>query len=98
MEITGKIKEVKEVKVISEKFSCQAFILDLSTFDKYTDEKVENFGEFQVNNSIIKELEKYEKEDLIKVSFYIKGRFVVNKDTGEEFFVQTLTVFKIEKK
>jgi hypothetical protein len=98
MEIVGKIKEIKEVKVVSENFKCQKCILDLSVYDRYTGELQENFAEIQVNNKNVDELANFKVGEMVKVKFYVNGRYSVNETTGQELFFQNLICWKIEKK
>lgn len=99
MELIGRIQEVKEINIVNEKFSCQKFILNISVFDRYSGKLLnENYAEMQVNNKVINNLGEFKENDLVVVHFFINGRYVTDKDTGEIKFFQNLTAWKIELK
>lgn len=96
MQIKGKIKEIKEVRQITENFKTQNFVLDLTRYNPDTGEEYENYAEFQVNNEKC-DLSNLKVEDRVTVDFNVQGRYFEKKDGSGIAFAQNLIAYKITK-
>ena len=96
MQIKGKIKEIKEVKQITENFKTQNIVLDLNRYNPDTGEEYENYAEFQINNGKC-DLSNLKVEDRVTVDFNVQGRYFDKKDGSGVGFAQNLIAYKITK-
>lgn len=71
--LEGKLKSKSDVKVISDKFSVQDFVL-VTEDAKYPQEIL-----FQVANTLILELKEYSVNEIIEVTFDIRGKAYKDK-------------------
>lgn len=81
--IKGAIKLIKDVNVISDKFSVREFVI--TTADKYPQEII-----FQTVNDRMDIIAPYGEGQVVEVSFNIRGRQV-----GEKYY-NTLDAWKVQ--
>lgn len=95
MDIIGKIHSIDEPVQITERFTKQTFILDLSRFNQDTGELYENYAELQVNNNKV-DLDMFSSGQKVKATFFVSGRFWEKKDGSGTAFFQNLICTDIE--
>jgi len=95
MEITGKLYQVTEAKTFETGRSIQEFYLDCTNYNPTTGEKRENYVKFQCWGGIIN-LSEFIPNDVIKVSFGIRGNWYTGRD-GNTYFSQGLNAYRVEK-
>lgn len=97
MEIQGKFLKASEIETAESGYQYQEFYLDISLFNQYTGEKMENILKFQIGGGRIEYLSRIQKEDRVKVFFDIKGKIYDRKDGTGKGHYQTLNAYKVEK-
>lgn len=95
MDIIGKIHSISDPVQITERFSKQNFIIDLSRFSQETGELYENFAEMQINNNKV-DMSTFEVGQKVKVIYFISGRFWEKKDGSGYGFFQNLICTAVE--
>ena len=87
----GKIYSINETKQVTGTFKERKFVVK-----DFGNERT-NFVEFQVVQSKCEMLDSFKVGDKVEVYYNLQGRAVFNKETGEEFFFNSIVAYKIEK-
>ena len=87
--ITGSIIEVKETRVVSEKFSVREFVIQDDS-GQYP-QKIQ----FQASQDRCDLLDKFKGGEVVNVSFNLRGREWINPQ-GESKYFNSLDAWKIE--
>lgn len=103
-QITGRIIEIGQIVQILSKnggnpFTKREFILDATTYDPYTGERseYENVIPLEFSGDKCAELDRYKNDDVVTVSFALRGRSWTNQD-GEFKRMASIQCYKIESR
>lgn len=91
MNISGKIKEIYEVKQISDKFRKREFVVEYTENEQYP-----QFIKFELTQNNCDLINRFSKGDFINVHFDLRGKPWTNKN-GETTYFTSLTAWKLEK-
>lgn len=101
-QITGRIIEIGQTVQIPSKnggssFTKREFILDATTYDPYTGERseYENIIPLEFSGDKCTELDRFNLDDVVTVSFVLQGRSWTNQD-GELKRMASIRCYKIE--
>lgn len=101
-QITGRIVEIGQTVQIPSKtggnsFTKREFVLDATTYDPYTGERseYENILPLEFSGDKCSELDRYNIDDVVTVSFVLQGRSWTNQD-GELKRMASIRCYKIE--
>lgn len=87
--IKGKIKEISDTKVISDKFSKREFVLDITDNQGYP-----IFHKFELTQNSCDLIDKFNIGDEVEVHYNLRGREWVNKE-GIVIYFNTTQAWKI---
>lgn len=100
--ITGKIKHIGQVQEIPSKnggnpFIKRELVIDSTRFDPYTGErdKFENYPMFEFCGDKCAELDNFNINDIVTVSFDLQGRSWVDSE-GKTKYITSIRGYKIE--
>lgn len=88
----GIIKAIYPLKQVSEKFSVQEFVLELSSDPRYP-----QYVKMQASGQRVQLLDTHKEGDKVEVTFNLRGREYTNRRSGKPDYFTTLDVWKIEK-
>lgn len=89
LKVTGKVIAIKQTQVVSDKFKKR--VIWIETQDQYQQRLELQFVQDKVNI-----LDNYAKDDIVEISFNLRGRSWQNKE-GEAKVFNTLQAWKISK-
>ena len=87
--VKGKIYEIFETKVMSEKFKKREFVIEYATNPQYP-----QYVKFDLQNDNCSMIESFKTHDEVEVFFDLKGKPYTNK-MGEKTYFTNLVVWRI---
>lgn len=104
-QITGKIEVIYPVNVMKKKsgdgtFSKREMVLDITGFDPYTGEKkgYDNYAKIEFTGDRIKELDAYQRGEVVTVSFDLQGSKIQDPQDGSIRYITNVKGYKIERR
>lgn len=91
-EATGKVAQVFDTKVVSDKFSKREFVLEISDNPKYV-----QTVSFQATGDRCSQLDSVNVGDTVRVEFSLRGR-AWTSPSGDVKYFNTLDVWKVDVK
>ncbi len=93
-EVTGKLLAKYDGIQVSEKFKKREFVLELA--EEINGNIYTNFAKLQLVQNKCDIIDRFNKGDMVKVSFNIKGNSYVDKKDGETKYITNLDAWRIE--
>jgi uncharacterized protein DUF3127 len=90
MEVTGKVHEVGETVIVSEKFQKRDFVIEYAENPQYPE-----FIRFEAHQDKCDKLDELRPGDEVKVYFNLRGRPWTDK-TGKTSYFNTLALWKFD--
>lgn len=92
-EAQGKIFNISETQKISDKFQKREFVVELET--EFKDNTFKDYVKFQLTNDKCTLIDGMSVDDLVKVSFNLKGNMFEKE--GKTMFFTNLNAWRIER-
>lgn len=92
-EAQGKIFNISETQKISDKFQKREFVVELET--EFKDNTFKDYVKFQLTNDKCTLIDGMSVDDLVKVSFNLKGN--IFEKEGKTMFFTNLNAWRIER-
>jgi len=93
-EVTGKLLQKYDTQQVSDKFKKREFVLELA--EEINGNIYTNFAKLQLVQNKCEIIDRFNKGDMLKVSFNIKGNSYVDKKDGETKYITNLDAWRIE--
>jgi single-stranded DNA-binding protein len=93
-EVTGKLLAKYDAQQVSEKFKKREFVLELA--EEINGNIYTNFAKMQLVQNKCEIIDRFNKGDMLKVSFNIKGNSYIDKKDGETKYITNLDAWRIE--
>lgn len=99
-EIIGKVYKVGTTEEIQTKsgntLTKRSLILEQKRFDPNTGQEFSpNYPTFEFTNQLSAELDKFHKDDMVRIKFDVSGALYIDKQTQEEKSISRLRAFQI---
>lgn len=94
LEVTGKLIQKYDTVQVSEKFKKREFVVELS--EEINGNIYVNPAKMQLVQNKCEIIDRFNKGDMVKVSFNIKGNSYVDKTDGSTKYITNLDAWRVE--
>ncbi len=94
LEIVGKLVEKYEAQNVTQTFKTREFVIELA--EEINGNTYTNFAKMQLVQNKCDIIDRFNKGDMVKVSFNIRGRSYVDKKDGKTKYISNMDAWRVE--
>ena len=94
LEIVGKLVEKYEAQNVTQTFKTREFVIEMA--EEINGNTYTNFAKMQLVQNKCDIIDRFNKGDMVKVSFNIKGRSYVDKKDGKTKYISNMDAWRVE--
>jgi len=94
LEVTGRLIEKYEAQNVTQTFKTREFVIELA--EEINGNTYTNYAKMQLVQNKCDIIDRFNKGDMVKVSFNIRGRSYVDKKDGKTKYISNMDAWRVE--
>lgn len=94
LEIVGKLVEKYDAQNVTQTFKTREFVIELA--EEINGNTYTNFAKMQLVQNKCDIIDRFNRGDMVKVSFNIRGRSYVDKKDGKTKYISNMDAWRVE--